>query len=255
MRDSSPLRSSPSRGPRPHRYRNSAPGSPDSTASGEVLRPGCDHGARVLELDRPRSSIREHFHRSRAGDIGRSLLVTRQHQHQHLINPVDGKRCIDRARRPELRLDIDTMHEGLERHAPVPETNSLIGLPPRPRMIRRTMRNKLRQQLRMLIGEPLDRLLAVGHTSHPLALIRFAPEPHRHHLVVIHGCQVRNNVAHMPRRTRRHRSIQTARRHGGDQIPVGANVLQIPPELHPIKPLPASSSHSRRARNPPADPG
>ena len=224
MRDSSPLRSSESAGPRPHRYRNTALGSPDRTALGDVLRPGATTVREFLELHRPRRTIREDFDRSRAGDIGRSLLVTRQHQHQHLLDAVDGERCIDRARQPELRLDIDTVHHGLERHAPVPETNGLVGLPPRPSMVGRTMRRKLRKQLRMLIGEPFDRLLAVGRVSHPLAVIRSASQPHRRHLVVIHRGQMYEHVAHIPRRTRRHRSIQASRRYRSNQIAIGANV-------------------------------
>ncbi len=230
-------------------------GSPESTALGEVLRPGVTTVREFLELYRPRRTVREDLDRSRAGDIGRSLLVTGQHQHQHLLDAVDCERCIDWARRPELRLDIHTMHHGLERHAPVPEPNSLVGFPPRPRMVRRTMRRELRKQLRMLIGEPFDRLLAVGRSSHPLALVRSAPQPHRHHLVVIHRGQMYEDVAHIPRRTRRHGSIQASRRYRSNQIAIGADVLQVPPELHPPTPLRASSSRSRRARSPPADPG
>src|SRR5580700_11278149 len=40
MRDSSPRHASRSTGTRPHRYRNSSPGSPDRVAAGDVLRPG-----------------------------------------------------------------------------------------------------------------------------------------------------------------------------------------------------------------------
>jgi hypothetical protein len=188
-----------------------------------------------------RRTVRYDIDRSRTRDFYRRFVFAAEHDREDFVDAIDSKRCVDGSGRPELRLNINAMHDGLQRHAPVPEADRLIRLPPRPRGVTRRMREELRKQLRVLILEPLDRALGEGLVGDPLAVERLATETYRHHLVVVHRRQVRNHLTHIPARAHGNRLVEPARGGGSDQVAVIADVVEVPWKLHRATPLLASS--------------